>query len=332
MVRQLAALTRAAGVIGLAAACAPVARLEPRRVPESPTASSSRVTQLISYATEPGRDASEPIPVSPADTIWTIERGIYAGMRVSLSIDAAVAHRNGEHFWRFPPGGKGNGGVVGWKSTRFPVPVAFRHGASSAGISAADSAAFWTVLDEMGSDMGMPLFRPATVGDTDPIDIIIVDVKPMARADGVSRTSWSSSGDLFDVRVTFRNGGALRDPHVVAHEMMHALGFGHTTSWVSVVNPGDASRRGRLTPEDVAYAELAMHSRETRERADMRRLIAMALKRDSHRYIDELDFRCDPDTPRVRDSDGAANDRLVPADLLGDVLGCAVISPTGVMR
>lgn len=323
---------RAMGVVGLATACASAVPLERHSIPDALPASSSSLAQATSRSIEPAREASEPLPANHTDTIWTIERGVHAGMRVALSIDAALPHQKGEHFWRLPPGGNGDGGVVGWKSNRYPLPVAFRHGGSSDRISPTDSAEFWSVLDEMASDMGIALFRPATVGNADPVDVIIVDVRPMSRADGLSLTSWSSSGELFDVRVTFRNIGILRDPHVVAHEMMHALGFGHTTAWVSVVNPGDASRRGRLTPEDVAYAELAMHSRETRERSEMRRLIAMALQRDWHRYAEELDFKCDPDAPRSAEKNNRVDDGVVAHDPLGEMFGCAMISPTAVMR
>jgi hypothetical protein len=165
----------------------------------------------------------------------------------------------------------------------------------SSGISADDSIAFWKTLAEMSADVGIGLFKPATVGDADPVDVIVVDVRPMPGNEGFSRASWSSSGEIFDVRVSFGRRDALNDSHIVAHEMTHALGFGHTTSWRSVVNPGDRSA-ARLTPTDVAYIEMAMRLRERRERIDMRRSISLALERETpamSRRRDEI--ACSPE-------------------------------------
>jgi hypothetical protein len=188
-----------------------------------------------------------------------------------------------------------SGGVVGWKSTRYPIPLAFRHAGYSRAISPGDSAAFWAILRDMNKDFGMELFRPATLGSDDPPDIIVVDLGTRRELDGLSRVTWTQSGELSDVRVTFQYAAVLHDPHVVAHEMMHALGFGHTTAWRSIVNPRDASSAVRLTPEDVAYAELAMHSRVSRERVETRRLIALAVARES-RSRDASYAVCDTDS------------------------------------
>src|SRR6185436_9846989 len=80
-------------------------------------------------------------------------------------------------------------------------------------------------------------------------------------------TAVSSSDDIDygDVRLNRR---ALRGeeaaPGLVAHELMHTLGFGHTCAWRSVV--ADVRRCPQLraptaTEEDVAYAELAAEVR-----------------------------------------------------------------------
>jgi hypothetical protein len=259
------------------------------------------------------------------DTVWTIESGSYAGLRVPLHIDAALGPGGrGEHFWRVATGGELSGGVVGWKSTRYPIPLAFRHDRFSRAISPGDSAAFWAILGDMSRDFGMELFRPATVARDDPPDIIVVDLGGMRNVDGLSRVSWTQSGELSDVRVTFNDAAVLHDPHVVAHEMMHALGFGHTTAWRSIVSPRDASGAVRVTPEDVAYAELAMHSRVSRERVDTRRLIALAVARESRFNRDGDYARCEADLENAFSIEVPTRTRgYMPMGLLTVVPTCA---------
>ena len=269
------------GVIG----CVTAIRLEQPTAATEPDAPASfaaaAVADLTSHADLLAPLAQEAqFTADPSDGLRTIERGTYAGMRVPVRIESAFSGRKmSEHFWRVPASTENDSRVVGWRSTRYPIPVAFRHPRSSAGISAEDSAAFWRILADMSADLGLVLFEPATVGDADPVDVIVVDVRALPGNDGFSRASWSSSGEIFDVRVSFGSRTALHDSHIVTHEMTHALGFGHTNAWRSVVN---SAERGtvRLTPTDVAYIELAMLLRERRERVDMRRLIALAVERE----------------------------------------------------
>ena len=136
------------------------------------------------------------------------------------------------------------------------------------------------ILRQMESDIGMRLFEPAVLADgADPDDVIIVETRAMAREDGLTMVTWSASGSLYDARVYLRSSATLRNPHIVAHEMMHALGFGHTSAWGSVMNSG-ASAPSRLTLHDVAYAQLAMESRALNERSDMWERLALAADRE----------------------------------------------------
>jgi hypothetical protein len=170
----------------------------------------------------------------------------------------------------------------------------------------------------------MEIFRPASVSKDDPPDVIVVDLSLMRNVDGLSRATWTQSGELFDVRVTFRDVAVLHDPHVVAHEMMHALGFGHTTAWRSIVNPRDANSLVRVTAEDVAYAELAMHSRVTRERVYTRHLIALAVSREPSRFKDDEGYAfcgSDMETPNAVDQPAGLR-RFVPTGLLTVVTMC----------
>jgi hypothetical protein len=319
-----------AALMALATGCVPIIsshRLAPVQstdaaVVSSDTARTSRAEQGTGVVE---KRTSEVHSTDASDTVWTIERGTYSGMTVPLRLDAAVGRsRRGEHFWRLPPRGASETGVVGWRSTRYPVPVAFRYGGSAEAISPADSAAFWNVLDQMSVDFGMRLFRSATVSrDADPADVIMVDVRPMAGKVGFTRTSWSQWGELFDVRVTFREARLLHDAHVVSHEMMHALGFGHTTAWPSVVSSSVTSFPGRLSPEDVAYAEAAMRSRERQEATDMRHMIALAVAREPRRVGDGPGYAlCDPAEEDSFAEEPMINPRLLPLGVLMVVSAC----------
>jgi len=258
------------------------------------------------------------------DSVWTIKRGSYAGKSLALRYDSALGNgRDTEHFWRLPE--SGDGGVVGWNTERFPIPVAFRRGGASSGISASDSAAFWAIVGEMASDLGTQVFRPTTIARTaDPEDVIVVDVRLIEGIDGVSRLTWKPSGELFDVRITFRDAMTLHDEAVVMHEMMHALGFGHTRAWRSVVNPSPYVRLRRLSPEDVAYAEVAMGLRTKHEQSEMRELVRLAVERDQ--ASSDLLTHFEPEATEWRsslfDKDVAQNCARIPADVIAVVPEC----------
>jgi hypothetical protein len=219
--------------------------------------------------------ASPVVAQAPArDSAWTIRAGSYVGTTVKLDRDAAS--RRGSRFLRVSKL-KHDERFVGWNPSRLPAAVAFGTGRH---VSEADSIAFWTILRQMETDIGMRLFEPTTLAtDPDPYDVIIVDTKNMAGDDGVTFVTWSNNGALYDARVFFRSPGILHSSRVVTHEMMHALGFGHTSAWTSVMGP-NASGPDRLTPLDVAYAQFGFESRAASERSDMWERLALAVDRD----------------------------------------------------
>lgn len=220
------------------------------------------------------------------DSVWTIRGGTFDGTPVR--VDRALPTSRGSRFWRSP--GRTRGQLVGWNPSRLPAAVAFRAGA---GMSETDSTAFWAILRQLETDMGMRLFEPASLGSgDDPSDVIVVDAKPMPSHDGMTLITWTNVGSLYDARVYFRSKATLHDARVVTHEMMHALGFGHTVAWRSVMNPS-LTFTPRLTVEDVAYAQLAFASRGQTERAEMWTRLALAADREPR--IEALPY-CEPFT------------------------------------
>jgi hypothetical protein len=165
--------------------------------------------------------------------------------------------------------------VVGWNPSRFPIGVAFKPGS---GISPEDSIAFWRTLGQMEADLGVTIFSPATITDgDDPDDVIVVGIKTMAGDDGVTFVTWSGNGTLYDARVFFRTPSKLREQGVVTHEMMHALGFGHTSDAGSIMNANPTAER--LSPRDVAYVQLALQSRSDGEMSDIWERLALSVER-----------------------------------------------------
>jgi hypothetical protein len=216
---------------------------------------------------------SAQVEAQGTDSAWIIKGGSYAGQ--SVPIDKSLATRKGSRFWRVSAI-RGDRRIVGWNPSTLPAKVAFH----SARITEADSAAFWSILQRMEEDMGMHLFEPTSLArEDDDEKIIVVDLKPMAGDEGVTYITWSTNSAPYDARVYLRDVSSMHNPRVVTHELMHALGFGHTSSWTSVMNGGGAGP-DRLTPEDVAYAQAAFESRAANEREDLWARLALAMSRE----------------------------------------------------
>lgn len=198
---------------------------------------------------------------------WTIPTGAYAGTVVEISPLRAFAPVCGgcSAFLKRTDGA--GGGVRTWPETRFPLRVVFDRELSPVPITARDSISFWRAVDELERDFGADLLRPAhfaeslSVGDSTPSDLIFVQIDPTLRVAGLG-VAGAYGDDIVYGEVRVRTSGLLSGPGgagIVAHELMHALGLGHTCSWRSLMAtearcPG--KRSPRPTPEDVAYAQL----------------------------------------------------------------------------
>lgn len=205
------------------------------------------------------------------DTTVTIESGTYAGVDVPIAKGSAT--QRGSRIWRLTS--RNAQRVVGWNPSRFPVGVAFRPGSS---ITADDSVAFWQSIAQMQSDLGVAIFAPATLGaDDDPDDVIVVGTRPMPGDDGVTYVTWSGNGSIYDARVFFRSPAKLHEQRTVTHEMMHALGFGHTSDAGSIMNASPSAQR--LSARDVALVQLAFQSRSDGEVSDIWERLALSVER-----------------------------------------------------
>jgi hypothetical protein len=226
---------------------------------------------LPSIVRLPPDSLSQPVRLVLVPASWTIRAGAHAGIVIPVRLDAAF-RRGGEggSFFRLSGSNPGERrDAVSWHPDSLPLKVAFRReNRRELPISPADSAACWGVLREVERELGMTLFRPASdrelgVGTNG----IAISVNPSIGAEGFTFVSWSS-GRVYDAHVSVRTRELLVDHAVLAHELLHALGFGHTSAWRSVMT-SPFHRAESPTPEDVAYAQLlyAVRVAQQRERA-----------------------------------------------------------------
>ncbi|CAN5860361.1 hypothetical protein BH20GEM3_BH20GEM3_09880 [soil metagenome] len=213
---------------------------------------------------------------------WTISQGSFAGTTVTTSLQRAFtppctgcsafyerAGTRATFLARTP--------IQSWPEARFPLRVAFDREDVAEVFTARDSVEFWRVAESIHRDVGSELFRPvryeetlAGEGEGEPEDVILVWVDPSLPYSGLG-TAVSEGGKIVHGSVRLRRAGLTSStgaPELLTHELVHALGFGHTCAWRSVVADPTRCRSLRspsLTPEDVAYMQLLRRVRELQQ-------------------------------------------------------------------
>jgi hypothetical protein len=202
-------------------------------------------------------------------TVWRIDAGTYQGRDVPIDANRAMQRTRGPGFWRLVPlSGTAPRRLLGWAERDLPLHLAFDRRRSVDAITAADSVAFWTAAQQMERDLGMRLFMPADIEDSARVFVVPVEVGDQ-NAEGHTFLTSAAEGDATDGVVLLRRSATLRDSHVVTHELLHLLGFGHTEAWPTVSVPAGGSEP-RLTVSDVAYAQLAYRLRRAQRETGAR--------------------------------------------------------------
>ena len=199
-------------------------------------------------------------------TVWRIDGGSYSGTEVPIDARAALGIPNASGFWkRVPVTGRGET-ILAWPPSAYPLRIAFDRQRSSERVSAQDSVAFWAAADQLERDLGVDVFTPATFERSRPEGTVSVEIGSQY-AEGHTFLVWNMQGDAYDGVVSLRHASTTQNAAVVTHELLHLLGFGHTSAWRTNMHPVTAGV-ARATPEDVAYAQLALHLRRRQARDD----------------------------------------------------------------
>lgn len=232
-----------------------------------PSAPIGRVTLRVFMDSAPRYHASvialgQGVPSTPmrlvlVPTRWHVNDGTFAGRHVAIDPIRAIAKvGDAAGYWRLTRRGRFAGRAVTWAADSLPIRVAFRRERHDPHLTDADSVEFWQMARELERVLGHTLFRPASFEEIDGgADGILVAIDRRMTAAGRTFITYDASGRIYEALVSVSRRQFLTDPRVGMHELLHALGFGHTDAWSSVMS---TSSRGveRPTAEDVAYAQL----------------------------------------------------------------------------
>ena len=200
---------------------------------------------------------SRPARVVLVPTTWRIRGGVFDGREVRTDpVRATTRYGDGIGYWRLTRRGGLAGRAVSWSTDSLPVRVAFRHERRDPVISADDSARFWERAVEVERLLGRSLFRPASFEDVDAGgDGILVTVDRRMSAAGRTFITYDQSGRIYEALVTVAQRAYLGQSRVASHELLHAIGLGHTGAWPSVMG-ANTGKIDSPSVEDVAYAQL----------------------------------------------------------------------------
>ncbi len=197
---------------------------------------------------------------------WEVLQGSWKGSVVSISPQKAYARAlDGLSFWN-------EDRRYFWRQQDFPIKVFFDRETYGVPITAEDSITFWSYLNEIEAEAGKDLFTP---GNAEGMTVTRNPPGLPAYQGGIGITvrpdSFIARGSaLPSGKETLGGGGAYFSLHplssirvrfVVKHELMHALGFGHTPhqSWYPGVMTNFQKNweptHGYLALEEVAYME-----------------------------------------------------------------------------
>lgn len=190
-------------------------------------------------------------------TTWRIRGGSFDGLDVAVDpVRATMRSSDGPGYWRLTRRGHLAGRAVSWSTDSLPVRVAFRHERNDAVIFEQDSIGFWKMAREVEHLVGRRLFRPASYEDVESGgDGILVTIDRRMSPAGRTFITFDQAGRIYEALVTVSRREYLSESRIASHELMHAIGLGHTSAWPSVMGANTGTVNAP-TVQDVAYAQL----------------------------------------------------------------------------
>jgi hypothetical protein len=212
-----------------------------------------------------GAIAASDLRVLLVPSTWRINGGTFDGITIGIDLQRAFARpclafdANCDGFyptsWLDQP--------HMWQS--YPVPVIIDHFRTDAVISATDSANITAGVENMNTRLGGLLVKPGQVSlavlqkDSIVRGVIALRADKRIKPYGGFTTWWTdTSGDIAAGVVRSLNSDTLTSPVLLTHELLHALGFKHTCAWKSIMGGYGCLTNPLLTPDDVAYIQLAI--------------------------------------------------------------------------
>jgi hypothetical protein len=203
---------------------------------------------------------------------WTIQRGVHTGTTRVIDLAKAVSASvpNTHYLNAFSPGARA---VAAWPLSALPIAVGVDTTGGTQLWKARDSAFFWSSVAELNAQIGREVFKPAGAVAPKSIEKIAVHLDPRVTVAGGALSNQCDAGQHLCTRrfgelwirpdFSYPSGPfAEQNRRMVKHELLHALGFGHSCYWpslmlVTVLDCVSLSELPMaLTADDAAYIEL----------------------------------------------------------------------------
>jgi hypothetical protein len=157
--------------------------------------------------------------------------------------------------------------VILWADADLPVPLAFNR--ATGAVSASDSIALWSTIDQMQRELGRQLFVPTDFslvaapdanGFSRKAVLVSVDAT-LSGFSGYTNWIWDGALNMLAAKTRVQRGSFLADRSLMTHELLHALGFHHTCAWITVMGGYGCSSAPGATQADAAAFVLAYQIR-----------------------------------------------------------------------